>query len=112
MPKNFNEVTMIFGNNLSNIRKSKEMSQGKLADLAGLSISTISRIESGRCETSLLVLFRLSKALRVSVDRLLQGLVKPKNEVSENFIEFSFPFTDKTKKSLLHGLNLALDEEK
>ncbi len=55
-------------------RKNRDnMTQSKLAEILGVSSSTISRYESGEIEPTASVLIKLSKALNVSIDVLLNN---------------------------------------
>lgn len=55
------------GKNLQRIRRSKGLTQAQLAVDSNMEISQISRIERGVLNTSIGVLYEISKALNVSV---------------------------------------------
>lgn len=66
-------------------RKNRDnMTQSKLAEILGVSSSTISRYESGEIEPTASVLIKLSKALNVSIDVLLNNTT---NIVDLNLID-------------------------
>lgn len=63
---------------LVNARTEKNLTQEKLSELSGVSVSEISRIENGRYSATVETLCRLSNALDVGLDSLLYDLF-PKN---------------------------------
>lgn len=56
---------------LVNARTEKNLTQEKLSELSGVSVSEISRIENGRYSATVETLCRLSNALDVGLDSLL-----------------------------------------
>jgi transcriptional regulator with XRE-family HTH domain len=68
------QVRKSVGHNLKNYRLENGLSQMALAAKASLELSTIHRIESGKTDTQLSTLSRISKALNVSWNQLLQGV--------------------------------------
>lgn len=65
------ELLKKFGENLRKLRLSKEMSQELMAFEAELDISQVGRIERGEVNTSICVLQRLAKSLKVKMSELL-----------------------------------------
>ena len=59
---------------LVNARTEKNLTQEKLSELSGVSVSEISRIENGRYSATVETLCRLSNALDVGLDSLLDDL--------------------------------------
>lgn len=60
--------------NLKKIRLKKNLSQGKLAKLAGVSSSYIANLEKGRKQNPTIeIIDKISKALSVTRDELLGG---------------------------------------
>ena len=59
------------GRNIHNLRTHRGISQAKLAEIADLSITHMSNIESGTKQVSLDALFRIAQALNVSVSQLI-----------------------------------------
>ena len=55
------------------VRRSRELSQHDLGDLAGVTASAISQVERAERGLSLATLVRLSAALQVTIDDLLRG---------------------------------------
>jgi len=58
---------------LKELRRSRRLSQGELADLAGVSPSAISQAERGRRGLSLDTLLHLTARLHITLDELLRG---------------------------------------
>jgi transcriptional regulator with XRE-family HTH domain len=65
-----------FGNNARNLRKDKELSQEKLAELAGLDATYISGIERGVRNPSLVAIVQLAGALQAAPGDLFSGLYR------------------------------------
>jgi len=60
-----------FGERLRSIRNEKGVSQEKLANLSGITISQVSRIERGEVNTTISTLDVLAKSLDVTISELL-----------------------------------------
>jgi len=65
-----------FGTNAKDLRKRSNLSQEKLAELAGLDSTYISGIERGKRNPSLVAIVQLASALRISPGELFVGLAK------------------------------------
>ncbi len=63
-----------FGKQLRKLRKARELSQEKLAELTGLHRTYIGGIERGERNVSLVNIVRLAKALSVSPAELLKQI--------------------------------------
>lgn len=63
-----------FGMNVRILREAKNISQEKLAELAGMHRTYLGGIERGERNLSLLNMVKLSKALDVSLAELVKGL--------------------------------------
>lgn len=61
------------GLNIAYYRKSRGVTQEKLAERVGISRNHMSRIETADCAPSLDVLFDIAKALEVSPDKLFRN---------------------------------------
>ena len=61
------------GKEIRELRRKRNLTQEKLAELADLSVPYISHLERGTKKPSLAVLVRLADSLDVTVDRLLIG---------------------------------------
>lgn len=59
------------GRRVRDARDKKGISQEKLAELVDLSLSSISRLETGRTMVSVEKLLRIADALNVGIDELL-----------------------------------------
>jgi len=64
-------VTRAFGKRLREVRKSKKLSQERLGHLIGLTVSQVGRIERGKINTSLMMIYNLAIALEVQPHYLL-----------------------------------------
>lgn len=71
-------------NRLKSIRKSKGISQAKLAEMAGLSPSVIAMIETGDRTGSVETWQKISIALNVEMSELVE---QPKNGVIDSFVQ-------------------------
>ncbi len=60
-----------FGEVIRKLRKSNSMSQEKLAERSNLDRSFISQIECGRKQPSLITIYQLAKAFKLSASKLL-----------------------------------------
>ncbi len=67
---------------IRNIRKSKGLTQECLAELADISLTHMSLIETGTIEFSLPILIKISETLRVSTDELLFGNIKATKNIA------------------------------
>ena len=62
----------MIGNNLRKLRKEKGLSQEKLARLSGISLNTLTKIESGFAKKpTIQTVVKVAKALEVSLDELV-----------------------------------------
>jgi transcriptional regulator with XRE-family HTH domain len=64
-------VTRAFGKWLREVRKSKKLSQERLGHRIGLTVSQVGRIERGKINTSLMMIYNLSIALEVQPHYML-----------------------------------------
>jgi transcriptional regulator with XRE-family HTH domain len=64
-------IEQIFGDRLRQLRLERNLSQEKLAELAGLHRNYIGHLERGEKTPSLDVILRLSNAMTLAVDELL-----------------------------------------
>jgi transcriptional regulator with XRE-family HTH domain len=60
-----------FGHQLRKLREDRNLTQEELADKAGMHFTYIGQIERGLRNPSLVNLYRLAKALKVSAEKLL-----------------------------------------
>ncbi len=67
-----NETTklLILGNNIKKARKSKNLSQNKLAEMLDISREHLAKVETAKRKISLSLLFKLSDILNISESEL------------------------------------------
>jgi transcriptional regulator with XRE-family HTH domain len=68
------KVRRDIGRNIRNFRKRASMSQEKLAEAADLHPVYVSQVERGKKAVSVETLWKLSKALRVTMAAFLKGV--------------------------------------
>ena len=66
-------VAAAFGEELRERRTSADLTQARLAEVAGLSVSGVSALECGRRQPSLGVSYELSRALGLEADALARA---------------------------------------
>jgi transcriptional regulator with XRE-family HTH domain len=76
------------GRRISKLRKEKDLSQGELSKLITISRSSLTQIELGKRNISVLELRKISEVLSVSYDKLLADEFHPKRYVIENPAHF------------------------
>lgn len=59
------QFLLLIGQNIKKIRSQKNITQFKLAALCDFEKASMSRIEAGKTNTTVLTLFKISKALEV-----------------------------------------------
>lgn len=69
------ELCVAFGRRLQSLRLYHSLSQEKLANIADISISQISRLERGLLNPTLSTIYALATALEVDVSMLVSGLL-------------------------------------
>ena len=90
-------------NKIKELRAKANMSQGKLAEVSGLHVMVISKIERGISKienTTLLNAYKLSKALGVSMEDLLPDEYKTDSEPIQSHEDVAEPHGTNTKSSL------------
>ena len=65
---------LTIGGRLATLRESKELSQDKLAKMAGIDRKTINRIENEHFSPSIDTLFRICKALKIKPADFINGV--------------------------------------
>lgn len=70
------EFISLFGKNLRKVRESKKMSMQTLADIINVEYSQISRIERGLINTSVGIIYEISKALEIDIKELFNFTVE------------------------------------
>lgn len=64
------KINKQLGEKIQRVRKSKNMSQMKLAEMIGVQTTTIGNIERGETDTSVYTIFKIAQALRTHVREL------------------------------------------
>jgi transcriptional regulator with XRE-family HTH domain len=64
----------ILADNLRAARESADLSQVALAQLAGVDLSNLNKLENGHAYPSIVTLVRLARALRTTASELLRGV--------------------------------------
>ena len=79
------------GKRIRRFRETKELKQNQLAEMLGISHSTLSRIESGGVKPTVEILFKIQSLLDVSIDWIFTGegapMRMPSIESSEDLRE-------------------------
>ena len=70
------EFIISFGKNLRKVRESKNMSMQTLADIINIEYSPISRIERGLINTSIGIIYEISKALEIDIKELFNFTIE------------------------------------
>ncbi len=99
-----------FGQYLIELRNEKSISQRQLANLSGLTNSTISRIESGLVKPDISTLNKLAESLHVNQSLLLSKCGY--SEIPEEFIVIARKTGDLTetqRAQLFHKFNETID---
>ena len=91
---------------LLEVRKQKGLSQQQVAEIAGVHFTNVGKYERAEAVPSADVFNRISKALEVSPDYLLNGTIqdKAKNNIQDNELLLQFEKVEKLndqKKSLV-----------
>lgn len=97
------------GNRIRDCRKSKNISQEKLAELIDVSKNTISLMENGQQCFKIDKLDRLAKVLNVSTDYLIYGQVlhKEESEIEKQILSELSYLSEIELKRFLAGLKAA-----
>lgn len=98
------------GSRISQARKIKQLTQENLAELSGMSVSAISRIETGKNSTSLRTLYKFCDILDVSLDYFLYDLLPVQAEIQDpailDIVSILNRFDETEKHFVLDILNL------
>lgn len=100
----------LIGSRISQARKMKQLTQEDLAELSGMSVSAISRIETGKNSTSLKTLYKFCNILDVGLDYFLYDLLPASSTVRDpiilDIISILDKFDEPEKGFVLDTLNL------
>lgn len=64
------KINKQLGEKIQRVRKDKNMSQMKLAEIVGVQTTTIGNIERGETDTSVYTIFKIAGALRTHIKEL------------------------------------------
>ena len=64
-------IEKAFGQVIRELRKAKNLSQEKLSEMSNLDRTFISQLECGHKQPSLITIFQLAKALKISASKIL-----------------------------------------
>lgn len=64
------KINKQLGEKIQRVRKSKNISQMKLAEMIGAQTTTVGNIERGETDTSVYTIFKIAQALRTHVREL------------------------------------------
>lgn len=76
------EVTAILGQRIRTYRLKKALSQEKLAELSELHTTYIGQLERGEKNPTILSLLKISAALEISIEKLLENMSEYQNNKS------------------------------
>lgn len=95
-------VEKLIGNRISEARTSRKLTQEDLAEQCGISVSSLSRIETGHNSTSLKTLLAIADALEIGLDYLLYDLFPQADSTyrSPKMQEIFFLLEDMTERDL------------
>lgn len=107
----------MIGKRICQARKTKQLTQEDLSDLSGLSVSAISRIETGRNSTSLKTLVQLCNVLDVSLNYLLYDLLSEQqtpllNPVVSDIVALTKQMDESQQQFILDFMKMYLSHSK
>lgn len=101
------------GSRIKAIRKRENLSQEKLAELAGLNTSYIGQIERGDKNPSVETVYKISKALKIDVSVLFENLTSTediKNQYSKAVYSLMFNLDEKTSKKIFDIVSTMIEK--
>jgi transcriptional regulator with XRE-family HTH domain len=75
MKGNYPDYAVLIGSRLRAARKGQKLRLADVAEWVGISVPYLSDIERGRSNSSLAVIVRIARAVDVSLDALVEGVV-------------------------------------
>lgn len=75
-------MLLSLGKSIKNRRKELRLTQPYLADLAGVSVNTIFKIEQGEANPTIEVLTRIAEVLGMEIKLVIRGINEQSNEES------------------------------
>ncbi|EQB97736.1 MULTISPECIES: helix-turn-helix domain-containing protein [Photorhabdus] len=108
-----------FGKNLSSIRKSRQLTQLKLADLLDIQPRMVGRWEQGKAKPQFDYIIKLAQILEVSIDHLLlgdKGSAAPEFDIKNKRLKELCKQADALKPEdqevICHFLDMAITQDK
>lgn len=102
---NSNDIQKRLGNNVKQIRKSKNLTQFQLAEKAGIPEETVKNIELSRCWTSDKNLAKITSALDIDIHRLFLPIQSSITNDSENITQLKKVIVEDLKSYIDTKLN-------
>ena len=100
-----NDIQKRLGDNLKRIRKSKNLTQFQLAEIADVSEETIKNIELCRCWTSDKNLAKITEALNIDISKLFLPVQSSIQEDSKNIAQIKQTIAEELKSYIETKLN-------
>ena len=100
-----NDIQKRLGENLKRIRKSKNLTQFQLAEIADVSEETIKNIELCRCWTSDKNLAKITEALNIDISKLFLLVQSSIQEDSKNIAQIKQTIAEELKSYIETKLN-------
>jgi transcriptional regulator with XRE-family HTH domain len=103
------DLKQIFVFNVKKVRKSRGMSQSKLAEACDTDISYIGQIEMGKRFPSMKLIEKIAWALRVEPYRLFMEESENGQDNLDGVDEFLIRLPDQLRKDMINRLNTAVN---
>lgn len=89
--RNVTEIDKIVGNKIKEIRKSKKISQTKLAEIIGITFQQVQKYENGTNRISISRLYDIAQALNIEIEQLIsQNTINEANAQKEKITADKF----------------------
>lgn len=75
------EISKNLGDRIRQLREARNISQQNLAEMCNFEKTNMARIESGRTNPTLLTIYKISRALKVTLVELVDFEIKMSDEV-------------------------------
>jgi len=92
------------GKNISALRKSRKVTQAALAEAVGIDTVSLSRIETGKSNTSLLTLDSIAHELKAPLTTLLNGISGKNAALAEDIASTIEPLSEADRLFLLEQM--------
>ena len=96
------------GKFIAKLRKEQNMTQEELAEKIGVNAKTISKWETGLNLPDSILLFSLSKELKVNVQDLLSGEIIKKDKINKSFVNIINSYISNIKRKFLILISLII----